>query len=72
MSGTKKNIIPGLQSLPSKPLMRDILELDRFSESNLREWRTASENLDELEAVLYFHLEPERRKLRFQLIESLQ
>jgi len=72
MSGAKKNLIPNWQSLLSKPLIRDILELDRFSELSLREWSAASQNLDELEAVLYFHLEPERRKLRSQLIESLQ
>jgi hypothetical protein len=72
MSGTYKKLIQSRQSLPSKTAIRDILELDRFSELNLREWSAASINLDELEAVLYFHLEPERRKLRSQLIESLQ
>ncbi len=72
MARPKRPVIPSRPRPPANKPPRNILELDRFSEANLREWTAASQNLDELEAVLYFHLEPERRKLRTQLIESLQ
>ena len=51
---------------------RGILELDRFSEATLQQWSAASHDLDELEAVLYFGLEPERRRLRPELLTALQ
>ena len=51
---------------------RSILELDRFSEATLQQWNSASRDLDELEDVLYFGLEPERRRLRHELIAALQ
>jgi len=50
---------------------RGILELDRFSEASLRQWKTLFEDLDELERTLYFALEPERRRLRPELIDVL-
>lgn len=50
---------------------RGILELDRFTDANITQWNAASENLNELEDVLYFNLEPERRRLRSELIKSL-
>lgn len=55
---------------PQKP--RSILELDRFSETTLQQWNAASRDLDELEDVLYFGLEPERRRLHHELIAALQ
>lgn len=47
-------------------------ELDRFSEASLRKWETLSNDLDELHGVLYFALEPERRRLHVELIEALR
>ena len=46
-------------------------ELDRFSEASLRKWSTLSSDLDELHAVLYFGLEPERRRLHHEIIDAL-
>lgn len=64
---------PAIPSKPPTPIQtRGILELERFSENNLTQWLTAAQNLDELEDVLYFNLEPERRKLRHELIEALK
>lgn len=51
---------------------RGILELDRFSEASLRQWKTLSEDLDELERTLHFALEPERRRLRPELLAALE
>ncbi len=51
---------------------RGILELERFSETSLRQWKTFSEDLDELERTLYYALEPERRRLLPELIAALQ
>ena len=70
MARPKKPTIPSRPHLAKPP--RNILELYRFSEANLRQWQSASENLDELEDVLYFNLEPERRKHRPQLVSALQ
>lgn len=55
---------------PSAP--RGILELDRFSEASLQQWKTLSEDLDELERTLHFALEPERRRLRPELLAALE
>ncbi|MGA8515721.1 MAG: RES family NAD+ phosphorylase [Burkholderiaceae bacterium] len=55
---------------PQEP--RGILELDRFNEATLSQWNSASRDLDELVAVLYFGLEPERRRLRPDLLAALQ
>lgn len=48
------------------------MELERFTEANITQWNLASENLNELEDVLYFNLEPERRRLRGELTASIQ
>lgn len=55
---------------PGEP--RGILELDRFSEASLKQWKTLSGDLDELERTLYYALEPERKRLRPELIAALQ
>jgi hypothetical protein len=47
-------------------------ELDRFSTADLQRWQTASEQLDELNAALYFGTEPERRRIRHKLIAALK
>jgi hypothetical protein len=48
-----------------------ILELDRFSEANLNRWREISNDLDELQSVLYFNLVPERRRHRDDLLQAV-
>lgn len=55
---------------PRKPL--GILELDRFTEASLNRWNAVSKDLDELQAVLYFGIQPEQRRLRVELIGALQ
>ena len=52
-------------------LPNGILELDRFTDSSLDKWTRISADLDELNNVLHFHLEPERRRHRTQLLEAL-
>ncbi len=49
-----------------------ILELDRFSHTDIKQWQTLSKDLDELEDTMHFALEPERRRLRDELINALQ
>lgn len=50
---------------------RGLRELDRFTEASLHKWSILSKDLDELHDVLFFSLEPERRRLRSELIASL-
>lgn len=54
------------------PPPKGILELDRFTESSVDKWNEISADLDELNAVLHFNLEPERRRRRPELIAALQ
>lgn len=54
------------------PPPRGILELDRFSEANVDRWNEVSADLDELNDILHFYLEPERRRRRPELIAALQ
>lgn len=49
-----------------------ILELDRFSQANLTRWKELSRDLDELQAILFFGLRPEQRRLRSELIAALR
>lgn len=50
---------------------RGLYELDRFSEASLKTWATLSADLDELHNVLFFSLEPERRRMHADLLASL-
>ena len=52
-----------------KPL--GLLELDRFSNESLTSWKAFSKDLDELQAALYFGVQPEQRRLREILIATL-
>ena len=54
------------------PPFRGVLELDRFTEESLERWSELSADLDELQDILYFNLEPERRRLRPELLRALQ
>ena len=49
-----------------------ILELERFSHESLTRWTALSEDLNELQAALYFGVLPEQRRLRQSLIEAVQ
>ena len=51
---------------------KGVLELDRFDEASLETWTELSADLDELQDILYFNLEPERRRLRPDLLKALQ
>lgn len=51
---------------------KGILELDRFSNADLVRWQKLSNDLDELNASLYFGVEPVRRRLRSKLLETLK
>jgi hypothetical protein len=53
-----KKITPTSVNKTTSP--RGILELERFTEENITQWNYASENLNELEDVLYFNLEFKR------------
>lgn len=48
-----------------------ILELDRFAEADVHAWNALSADLDELNDVLYFGLEPERHRHRAALLAAL-
>lgn len=64
---------PGIpQVLQKKDLPLGIWELDRFSNASLNRWKKISKDLDELEDILFFGLEPERRRLRPDLIAALK
>jgi hypothetical protein len=54
------------------PPNKGILELDRFSKESLQSWSELSADLDELQDILYFNLEPERRRHRSEILKALQ
>lgn len=62
--------LPKVVSLPKGAL--GILELERFSQATLVRWNAASKDLDQLQASLYFGVQPEQRRARQALIEALQ
>lgn len=49
-----------------------LLELDRFSKADLEKWNTLSKDLDELHAILYAGVEPQRKRHHDELIGALQ
>ena len=53
------------------PPNKGILELDRFDKESLDRWNELSADLDELQDILYFNLEPERRRNRPELLKAL-
>jgi RES domain len=67
---SKKPVPPPSKYLGIVP-DRGILELDRFTSANLYAWERASQDLNELTGVLFYHLEPERQRLRAELLASL-
>lgn len=70
MAKPKRPVIPSPKSSSQPPL--GIRELDRFSRESIDRWNELSKDLDELEAVMYFTLEPERRRLRSEILAALQ
>ncbi|MDD3883591.1 MAG: hypothetical protein PHW66_01530 [Gallionella sp.] len=68
----QRKIIPSQGKTVGRVEPRGILELDRFSEACLRQWKILSEDLDELERTLYYALEPERRRLWAELLAALE
>jgi hypothetical protein len=51
---------------------KSLIELDRFSTSDLKHWRQVSADLDELNNLLYFGIEPQRRRRQSDMIAALQ
>ena len=49
-----------------------LLELDRFSTADLKQWRQLSADLDELNDLLYFGVEPQRQRFYGDMMEALQ
>ncbi|MBU3650370.1 MAG: RES domain-containing protein [Limnohabitans sp.] len=62
---------PARNGAGPSPAPKGILELDRFSQTLIERWSELSADLDELNDVLYFHLEPQRRRLRSRLLQAL-
>jgi hypothetical protein len=71
---SKKRLLPPQPrgAAAGTPPNKGILELDRFSEESIERWNEVSDDLDELQNVLYFNLEPERRRRRPDLLKALQ
>ena len=70
MAKPTRPIIPPSKTVPPAPI--GVRELDRFSHASIDKWNALSKDLDELEDVMHFNLEPERRRLRSELIAALQ
>ena len=66
----KRPSIPQPKAIRKPPI--GLRELDRFSHASINKWNEISKDLDELEAAMHFSLEPERRRLREELICALQ
>lgn len=67
----RKPVPPAAPPTSGSIAPRGILELERFSQESLNRWNTLSQDLDELQAALYFGVQPEQRRLRQQLIDAL-
>lgn len=52
--------------------MPGLLELDRFSKADLDRWNSLSKDLDELQAILYAGVEPQRQRHHAELIGALR
>jgi hypothetical protein len=74
LSGRRRKPVPPAPrgAAAGTPPTKGILELDRFSEETLERWSELSADLDELQDILYFNIEPERRRRRPELLKALQ
>lgn len=68
--GSKKSIPSRGAQKPQDPALKITL-LDQFSGRDLEKWSELSEDLDELQRVLFFHLQPERQRIDADLLQSL-
>ncbi len=68
---SRKPLIPSKGANTSND-ERGVRELEQFTQASLNQWKAASLDIDELQDVLFFGVEPERRRLRPQLVEALQ
>jgi len=66
----KKSIPSRGAKKPYAPALK-ITVLDQFSGCDLENWNALSEDLDELQRILFFHLQPERQRKDSELLESL-
>jgi hypothetical protein len=48
-----------------------LIELDRFTESTLKQWKTYSQDLDELQQTLFFGVRPEQQRLQQEILSAL-
>lgn len=51
---------------------KGLYELDAFTEANLRQWTRASDDLEELQQQLHYGTEPQRNRLRPELLEAIK
>lgn len=51
---------------------RGLYELDAFTETNLKQWTRASDDLEELQQQLHYGTEPQRNRLRGELLEAIR
>lgn len=49
-----------------------LIELERFTESTLKQWKTYSQDLDELQQTLFFGVRPEQQRLQQEIIAALR
>jgi hypothetical protein len=49
-----------------------LLELDRFTNTDITRWKKLSDDLDELNDLLYFGIEPQRQRHHEAMIDALQ
>lgn len=68
--GSKKSIHSRGAQKPQDPALKITL-LDHFSGRDLEKWDELSGDLDELQQVLFFHLQPERKRRDADLLQSL-
>jgi RES domain-containing protein len=61
-----------LQEGSQEPDLPSLLELERFSQASLHQWRSAKGHLDALHRALYFELEPLRQRNEARLLDALR
>jgi RES domain-containing protein len=74
MSKRRRKALPNIiqKKLGSNDEMPSLLELERFSQANLRQWTAAGAALQALYAALYFELEPKRQKDGHKLLDAIR